>query len=188
MPDFRRYHVAGGTFFFTVITARRARLFGDEEACRWLGECFREERQARPFRVEAIVLLPDHLHAIWTLPRGDSDYSTRWSAIKSAFTRRWLRAEGAEQAVPRGHRREGRRGVWQARFIEHTIRDEDDFIHHVEYIHYNPVKHGLVRCPRDWSWSSFHRHAKLGFYPIDWGCSEGLMLPSLDRVRSDLLE
>jgi putative transposase len=149
MPNFRRNWVPGGMFFFTVVTAGRAPIFIDPAAITLLGSCFRKERIARPFVVDAIVLLPDHLHAIWTLPPSDANFSTRWSAIKGRFTREWLAIGGIEQGVPPGQQAQGRRGIWQARLIEHTIRDEDDLIQHVEYIHFNPVKHQHARCPGD---------------------------------------
>jgi putative transposase len=144
MPEFRRFLVPGGTFFFTVVTAGRRPIFQSDEAGRCLGECLRSVRDDRPFRVEAIVLLPDHLHMIWSLPAGDADFSTRMAAVKSRFTREWITRGAQENQVPEGQSRQRRRGVWQARFMEHAIRDEHDLIHHVEYIHYNPVKHGWV--------------------------------------------
>ena len=132
MPNYRRMVRPGGTFFFTLVTATRQPVFGDASARSLLGECFRDVKATRPFVVEAIVLLPDHLHAMMTLPEGDSDFSTRWSAIKARFTRQWLSQGGRESTLRPGHAREGRRGVWQARFFEHTIRDEDDFLHHAD--------------------------------------------------------
>jgi putative transposase len=188
MPNFRRNWLPGGTFFFTVVTAGRAPLFGDDRARALLGTCLRQERAARPFDVDAIVLLHDHLHALWTLPPGDFDFSKRWSSIKSRFTREWLAGGGAEQAVPPGQHLQERRGVWQARFFEHTIRDEDDLIQHADYIHFNPVKHDLADCPRDWPWSSFRRFVRLGDYPIDWACSQSGQTPQFDRIDIDLIE
>ena len=187
MPDYRRYFVPGGTFFFTLVTARRAPLFQRAAARMLLGQAMRDQQQDRPFE-NAIVLLPDHLHVIWNLPPGDSSYPTRWSAIKSQFTRDWLAAGGVEQPLFPGQAREGRRGVWQARYMEHTIRDEEDLTAHVDYIHYNPVKHGLARCPKDWPWSSFSRYVASGDYPVDWGCSRHAPPASLLRVDAALLE
>ena len=188
MPNYRRYFVQGGSFFFTLVTANRMPIFREEPACRLLGSCLRAEREKRSFRTEAIVLLPDHLHTIWSLPAGDASYSIRWAAIKASFTRLWLESGGMEQEVTPGRRRELRRGVWQARFIEHTIRDEDDWENHVQYIHYNPVKHSMVSCPQEWPWSSFHRYARQGWYPIDWGCAHHDPPKKLKAVREDLLE
>jgi putative transposase len=188
MPNFRRYWRPGGTFFFTVVTARRAPLFHDELARSLLGKAFREECAVRPFSSVAIVLLPDHLHTVWTMPPGDFDFSLRWSSIKSSFTREWLASGGSEQTVPDGQRRQERRGVWQARFYEHRIRDEDDLIQHVNYIHFNPVKHQLAKCPSEWPWSSFQRFVQHGDYPIDWACSERGDRPQFSRVDSKRME
>ncbi len=184
MPDFRRYLVPGATYFFTVVTAERFPFFQNPDACRLLGTTLREVRKDRPFETVAIVVMPDHLHAIWALPREDHDYSLRWSAIKSRFTHVWVERGGQERGVPPGQYRQRRRGIWQARFLEHMIRDEDDLIHHVNYIHYNPVKHGLASYPRDWTWSSFHRYVRSGDYDPDWGRSE----MTFPQVRDQLLE
>ncbi|HUT13916.1 MAG TPA: transposase [Thermoguttaceae bacterium] len=170
MPDFRRYFVRGGTYFFTVVSAGRAPLFQSGQARTLLGQVMREQREQAPFETLAIVLMPDHLHALWTLPEGDDDYPNRWKAIKAKFTSRWLEAGGGEQPVSDGYRHQRRRGIWQPRFFEHTIRDEEDLHNHADYIHYNPVKHGWVRCPKHWAWSSFHRFAARGHYPENWGC------------------
>lgn len=172
MPDYRRSHVPGGTFFFTVVTHQRRRLFHIERNRLLLGNVIRECQAKWPFEINAIVLLPDHLHALWTLPRGDSNYSAQWSVIKKTFTLKFLASGGRDARVSAAKRREHRRGVWQRRFWEHTIEDEDDFQIHFDYIHYNPVKHKLVRCPGDWEPSSFHRWVTAGVYPKGWGCGK----------------
>ena len=172
MPVYVRRHVPGGTYFFTLVTSRRARWLCDDPARALLHECLEEVRAARPFNIEAIVLLPDHLHTIWTLPRGDADFSTRWAAVKGLFTRRWTARGGVEHAVTRDQFRQRRRGVWQPRFMEHAIRDGEDLIRHVEYVHHNPVRHGLAACPKDWPWSSFHRYVREGVYDSGWCCGE----------------
>ena len=187
MPGFRRYFVPGGTYFFTVVTACRAPIFQSRQARALLGKTTRNQRGATPFQTVTIVLLPDHLHAIWTLPRADDDYPNRWKAIKAKFTSEWLEAGRSEQPLADGYRRQRRRGVWQPRFIEHTIRDEQDLHHHADYIHYNPVKHGYVRSPKDWPWSSFHRYVRSGDYSENWGSAEGLP-PDFGHVDQDLLE
>jgi len=169
MSLYRRYFVQGGTFLFTVVTDRRAPLFANAAARRVLGSVLRRSLRRYPMDVVAIVLLPDHLHTLWTLPPGDANYSRRWSWIKSQLTKRWLALDGQEQPQRDAHHREGRRGIWQRRFWEHTVRDEDDLEAHFDYIHYNPVKHGLVARPRDWPWSKFHRWVAHGHYDIDWG-------------------
>ncbi len=173
MSDYRRYFVPGATYFFTVVSGGRAPLFANEVARLLLGSMFRRCLLRRPVEVIAIVLLPDHWHCLWALPPGDSAYSLRLSWIKREFTREWLAHGGSERPRTRARKKERRRGVWQRRFWEHTIRDETDLENHFDYIHYNPVKHGLVMRPRDWPWSSFHRWVRAGHYPLDWGRSAG---------------
>ncbi len=170
MPNYRRANVPGGTFFFTLVTHRREKIFGCSQARSILGNCFRECRERWFYETMAIVLLPDHLHAIWSLPAGDSDYSLRWSWIKKEFTKRWLATNGRESKISSARKKEGRRGVWQPRFWEHTIESEEDYERHFDYIHYNPVKHGYVKCPHEWSDSSFHRWVKAGVLPWHWAC------------------
>ena len=168
MSDYRRYFVPGGTYFFTLVTERRAPLFASAAARRLLGSVMRRCLLRYPVRLIAIVLLPDHLHTLWTLPEGDDGYSLRWRWIKREFTRDRLALGGAEQVRSGARTAERRRGVWQRRFWEHTIRDETDLEAHFDYIHYNPVKHALVPRPRDWPWSTFHRWVRDGHYSIDW--------------------
>ncbi len=163
MTDYRRNFIPGGCFFFTVNLAdRRLRLL--TEHVDELRAAFREVRARHNFTINAMVVLPDHLHTVWTLPEGDADFSTRWRQIKSAFSRRL--PVGEQLSASRSSR--GERGIWQRRYWEHTIRDEDDFARHVDYVHINPVKHGLVRRVRDWPHSSFCRMVELGVYPEDW--------------------
>jgi putative transposase len=164
MPDYRRWRVPGGSYFFTVnLLNRRSSLLVDHiEALR---EAFRLVRRSHPFHIDAVVVLPEHLHAIWTLPPGDANYSVRWALIKAAFSR----SLPATEAVSASRRKRGERGVWQRRFWEHTLRDEDDYALHVDYIHYNPVKHGYAARPIDWPYSSLHDFVKRGILPADWG-------------------
>jgi putative transposase len=169
MSDYRRNFVPGGTFFFTVVAERRAPLFAEEQARTILGNVMRACAARHPFETTAIVLLPDHLHALWQLAPGDDKYSLRWNWIKRKFTERWLAQGGREQPQPKSRRRERRRGVWQRRFWEHTIQDEADLENHFAYIHFNPVKHQYVARPRDWEPSSFHRWVSSGHYDINWG-------------------
>lgn len=169
MPNYRRSCVPGGTYFFTVVTYNRRPQFMAEEARSILREAISRVRNDHPFRVDGFCLLPDHIHAIWTLPEDDSNYSQRWAGIKSHFSRRFRQAVG-EYAKPAGSRfGRGEVTVWQRRFWEHLIRDENDFKCHLDYIHYNPVKHGYVEGVADWQWSSFRRYVNLGDYPMDWG-------------------
>lgn len=169
MPNYRRYFVPGGTYFFTLVTQNRARILMRPDARAIFRDVLRECQQKYAFEIVAIVILPDHLHTIWSLPRGDTRYAIRWGWIKSQFTRRWIAANGTEQSLCKGAEKEGRRGVWQARYWEHTITDERDLENHANYIHFNPVKHGHVSRPRDWQWSSFHRFVEEGEYEINWG-------------------
>jgi putative transposase len=187
MPDYRRYFVPGGTFFFTVVTAGREPLFRAEAARKLLGDLMREKCAEAPFTTVAIVLMPDHLHTLWTLPPGDEDYPGRWKSIKAQFTSQWLEMGGRERAVSAGYRRQRRRGIWQPRFIEHTIRDDVDLHNHANYIHYNPVKHGSARRPLDWHWSSFRRYVASGDYPENWG-SQDQPPPDFGGIDEDLLE
>ena len=163
MPNYRRLWVPGGTYFFTVnLLERRRRLL--VERIETLGCAFRAVRAERPYTMVSCVVLPDHLHCIWTLPEGDSDIAWRWHRIKSNFSR----------AIPRDERRsrrrlvKGERGIWQRRYWEHLIRDERDLRNHIDYIHFNPVKHDYVAHVRDWPHSSFHRFVREGVLPSDW--------------------
>ena len=163
MTNYRRNFVSGGSFFFTVNLAdRRLRLLTDNIAL--LRSAFRYARSRHPFTVDAIIVLPDHLHAIWTMPDGDADYALRWRLIKSSFSRALPNGE----LVSRSRAGKGERGIWQRRYWEHTLRDENDYARHVDCIHFNPVKHRHVRRVRDWPYSSFHRMVRLGVYPQDW--------------------
>ena len=151
MPNYVRPKVTGTTVFFTVNLADRSSTVLVEQIDA-LREAVRVTRQERPFGIEAWVVLPDHMHCVWTLPKGDGDYATRWRLIKSRFSR----------GLPKGrlrpsHVRRDERGIWQRRFWEHHIRDEADYAAHVEYCWFNPVKHGYVDNPEDWPYSSFHR-------------------------------
>jgi len=162
MVRYRRNFVQGGTYFFTVTLADRtsSALVQHVSALR---TAFRIARHERPFTIEAIVILPEHLHTIWTLPSGDSDFSGRWRRIKANFTHRLI-ATG----VPVTRHRNGEYALWQRRFWEHTIRNEIDFERHVDYVHFNPVKHLLVSRVREWPYSSFHVYVRRGLLPADW--------------------
>jgi putative transposase len=163
MIYYRRNYVGGAGYFFTVNLAdRRSHLL--VEYIDELRAAFRDVQQRHPFTLDAVVVLPDHLHAIWTLPDGDADFSVRWRLIKSTFSRALPRNEG----ISRSRIEKGERGIWQRRFWEHTLRDERDFERHADYIHFNPVKHGHVRCVKDWPHSSFARMVRSGAYPEDW--------------------
>ncbi|HBO44285.1 MAG TPA: transposase [Planctomycetaceae bacterium] len=169
MSEYRRLFVPGGTHFFTAVTHERRPILTSEIARRCLREAIHQVQGDRPFAIIAIVLLPDHVHAVWTLPRDDEDYSTRWRRIKSCFTRACIAAQGEEGTMSESREKRGERAVWQRRFWEHTCNDEDDLKRCVDYIHWNPVKHGLVSRVREYPWSSFRRFVGMGEYSIDWG-------------------
>jgi putative transposase len=169
VSNYRRNYVPGGTYFFTAVTHQRRPILRAAFARRCLRAAFLEERRKRPFAVVAVVLLPDHLHTVWTLPPGDADYSVRWARIKEEFTRSFLAEGGHEAAVTTSRLRRRERAVWQRRFWEHTCKDEDDLKRCVDYLHWNPVKHGLVMRVRDYPWSSFHRFVRMGEYDLNWG-------------------
>jgi len=168
---YRRIFFPGGTFFFTVVAFDRRKIFTEEHVIVSLRQAFRTVQKRHPFKIEAAVILPDHLHMIWSLPESDSDYPTRWRLVKSHFTHHWEGVMDIPTTLSR--QRKGERAVWQRRYWEHLIRDEDDLRRHVEYIHYNPVKHGLARAPVEWKYSSFHTFMKQGLYSADWGAGEG---------------
>jgi putative transposase len=163
MPNYRRAFVPGGCWFFTVnLLERRKTLLVDHIAL--LRQAVATTRQGHPFAIDAFVVLPDHLHAVWQLPPGDSDFSTRWRLIKSRFARALPKRERLSAVRVARHER----GIWQRRFWEHLICDEADYARHVEYCYINPLKHRLVRRVRDWPHSSFHRDMRAGLFPEDW--------------------
>lgn len=163
MPQYRRAKFDASTFFFTVVLADRSSRLLVEQIDR-LRRAYRIVQQRRPFETVAICVLPDHVHAIWTLPDGDTDFSTRWSLIKSTFSRG---VETRPRSASKVAKRE--KGIWQRRYWEHTIRNEEDLARHIDYIHFNPVKHGHVTRVADWAHSSFHRYVRRGMLDEDWG-------------------
>ena len=164
MSRYRRPRIEGGIFFFTVTLADRSGKLLVQHVER-LRQAYRAVRTRLPFATDAICILPDHLHAIWTLPPGDADFASRWSQIKSGFSR----GLAAAQLRSRSQVLRRETGIWQRRFWEHAIRDAADFARHVDYIHFNPVKHGYVTRVGDWPYSSFHRYVKNGLLAADWG-------------------
>ena len=158
MSHYRRSHLSGGYYFFTVVTYDRRKLFLDALARDCLHSAWQATHARHPFETVALCLLPDHLHCIWKLPEGDARYSSRWNAIKGIFSKSFLRQEGNDGIRNESRRRTGEAALWQRRFWEHQIRDERDLQRHVDYIHYNPVKHGLVQDLREWPWSTYHRY------------------------------
>jgi putative transposase len=163
MPNYRRADIKGGIFFFTVALADRSSSLLVDEIDR-LRRAYRTVQRRRPFETIAVCILPDHIHTVWVLPEDDPDFSVRWNLIKSGFSR-------GISAQPRAPSKISKRekGVWQRRYWEHAIRDNADLERHVDYIHFNPVKHGRVSRVVDWPHSSFHRFVERGLLPSDWG-------------------
>lgn len=157
MPNYRRSYAKGGIFFFTLVTHKRSPVFNDLNNIKIFRKIYKEVRNELPFEEIACVILHDHIHSIWQLPVNDCDYSKRWGVIKSRYTK-YLRRKGYVEAV------------WQKRFWEHQIRDSNDLNIHLDYLHYNPVKHGYVQNVIDWPYSTFKRYVKENCYPNDWGC------------------
>lgn len=163
MPNYRRARVPGTTYFFTVNLRDR----GSDLLIReidLLRSTVRATKARHPFHIDAWVVLPEHMHCLWTLPPGDADFSLRWKVIKFGFARRLPASEvrtGTQE-------RRGERGIWQRRYWEHLIRDGQDYQRHYDYIHFNPLKHGHVQRLVDWPYSSFHRAVARGLYPLDW--------------------
>jgi putative transposase len=163
MPNYRRANIKGGVFFFTVVLADRSSTLLTMEIDR-LRSAYRAVWECRPFETIAVCVLPDHIHALWALPEHDSDFASRWNLIKGGFSRG---LEARPRSPSKVLKRE--KGVWQRRYWEHTIRDDADLARHVDYIHFNPVKHGLVTRVADWPHSSFHRFVERGWLVADWG-------------------
>jgi putative transposase len=180
MSEYRRWYQEGGTYFFTVVTCRRYPFFRQQKARQILAKALRDIRDEQPFATIAMVLLEDHFHAIWSLPPGDDDFSGRFQAVKAAFTKQWLASGGIEMPVSRAQAKRGLRGIWQRRFWEHLIRDEEDLSNHCDYIRFNPVKHGCVTRPADWPYSTFHRFVAAGHYEPDWGATLPANIAEMD--------
>jgi len=179
MPNYIRWREQGATYFFTVVTYDRRRLFDVSQNRRLFCRAITGIRRKLPFDMPVYVLLPDHLHCIWTLPDNDDDFPRRWRQIKERFTREFLASGGSSAMVSPGQRAQSRRGVWQPRYWEHRIRDERDYFRHRDYVHLNPVKHGHVQTPDEWPWSSFHRHVRLGWLDPRWPGASPVDLPNL---------
>ncbi len=168
MPRYLRSR-DGTSYFFTLVTNARRPILCDIEVRAALKNALSKVRLKRPFRIDAFVLMPDHLHCIWTMPDGDADFSSRWKIIKGSVAvacRSYCREDGLLSLSRQRHREST---FWQRRFWEHQIRDENDFERHADYIHFNPVKHGLANRAVDWPYSTFHRYVAQGIYVPDWG-------------------
>ncbi|WP_020564535.1 REP-associated tyrosine transposase [Methylosarcina fibrata] len=159
MSNYRRIFIPGGAYFFTVVTYQRRPIFAAPENVVLLREAFHYVRTSRPFTIDGIVVLPDHLHCIWRLPEADTDFPGRWREIKKQVSKRIGEKRKTRNALD----------VWQPRFWDHLLRNEEDWRRHMDYIHYNPVKHGLATSPAAWPYSSFHKVVAKGWYPEKWG-------------------
>jgi putative transposase len=160
---YRRAQIPGATYFFTVNLANR-KLSLLVDYIEFLKESIRDVKTRHPFEILAMVVLPDHLHTVWTLPPNGANFATRWALIKAGFSRRLPKGERISQS----RRMKSERGIWQRRFWEHVIRNDDDLLRHIDYIHYNPVKHGYVERAVDWPHSSIHRFIREGVVTADW--------------------
>ena len=168
MSCYRRANTPGATYFFTVVTYRRRRFLCDADVRVALREAISQVRSRYPFRIDAWVLLPDHVHTIWTLPPDDARFALRWQQIKRLVTLRCGERLHQTAWMNESKTRHRESTLWQRRYWEHQIRNELDFERHMDYLHYNPVKHGLVKQVNDWPYSSFHRYLEAGMYPTDW--------------------
>ena len=165
MSEYRRAWQNGGTYFFTLTLVQRQNNRLLIEQIDLLREVVRRVKDRHPFTIHAWVVLPEHMHCVIELPEGDSDFATRLRLIKIGFSKALPKGE----TISDSRAKRGERGIWQRRFWEHLIRDERDFAAHVDYVHFNPVKHGYVERVQDWPYSTFHRYVREGMLPMDWG-------------------
>ena len=180
MSNYRRAQTAGGSYFFTVVAYRRRPILTHPESRRILREAIAQVRREYPFEIDAWVLLPEHIHCIWTLPPGDKDFSKRWGLIKAIFSRQTLDLFHREEWVNESKEKHHESTLWQRRFWEHQIRDPEDSSRHVDYIHWNPVRHRQDSRVSDWPYSTFHRYVEQGIYPPDWGGGKNASLAGDD--------
>ncbi|BCY17459.1 MAG: transposase [Chloroflexi bacterium] len=177
--NYRRLRIPGGTYFFTLVTFKRRQILNNSLYVDTLRESFSTAFKSHPFKIDAHVIMPDHIHMIWTLPEDDDNFPVRWSIIKNTFSRKMnslLKSDAPPKCGAKGEA-----GYWQRRYWEHAIRDEIDLNNHIDYIHYNPVKHGYVQNPEDWKLSSFKKYQENGYYPPEW-------IPSKTIINTTLFE
>jgi putative transposase len=172
MAQYRRVYFPGGSFFFTIVVNGRKPIFKSAISRKLLREAWSTIHKKYPFTLVACCLLPEHLHCIWTMPENDSDYSMRWKGIKGLFSKEYNKVVRPVVKLSKSMKKKREAGIWQRRFWEHTLCRQEDFNAHIDYIHYNPVKHGLVKNVSDWPWSTFHKYVKQGIYPADWGTDD----------------
>lgn len=174
MANYKRRIRPGSTYFFTVVTHKRKKFLTNDLARTILKDAFKQVQTELPFETLALCLMPDHIHCIWRMPPNEADFSKRWSKIKGLFTKQYLKMGGTELPQSESRQKLRLRGIWQRRFWEHRIRDEDDMANHLHYIHFNPVKHGYVDHPNDWEWSTYKKYKRNGKYDdFDWSYLEG---------------
>jgi len=184
MAHYRRSYIEGGTYFFTLVTYKRRTFLTSEEARHSLKTAWIKIRKKYPFDLVAFCLLPDHLHCIWTLPLNDAIYSIRWQGIKGLFSKNMNLLGHWNKIQNTSMKKKRESGYLQRRFWEHTIFKQEDFNRHFDYIHFNPVKHGFVKHPKDWPWSTFHKYVETGIYDDNWGTLEPEFLKTF-QVRGE---
>lgn len=164
--QYRRLYQPGAQYFFTVVTYQRRPILTNADVLHTLKTAIKKVQQKYPFKINALVILPDHLHTIWQLPNNDSDFSMRWNQIKRYVSHHCQHYDNIEKTNNELRKRQS--SIWQQRFWEHCIKNEEDFEKHFDYIHYNPVKHRYVSSVADWKYSTFHKYVHQGIYPKDW--------------------
>jgi putative transposase len=169
MSNYLRDKTPGGMYFFTLVTYNRQPIFLIERNIRLFKKSLSEVKMTKSFKIVALVILPDHIHMILALPENDYDYSKRISLIKKSFGKDYGKYSPKSIALPKSAIKRNERGIWQRRFWEHKIRDDRDYLAHINYIHLNPVKHGLVDDIANWKWSTYFTFLKSGFYEKNWG-------------------
>ena len=169
MSQYIRSYTKGATYFFTLVSYNRRKILCEDDFLQAFKKSIKQVQQQYPFEIIAWVQLPDHLHCIWKMPENDVNYSMRWSQIKRLTTQACPQYHLTKDELSYSKIKRHERGIWQRRFFEHQIKDEADFVRHMDYLHYNPVKHGLAERPLDWPHSSFHRYVNQGYYAEDWG-------------------
>ena len=179
MPDYRRVKIKGATYFFTLVTYKRQKLFLTEDKRDLFLDSLQYVQNYHPFTLTAYCILQDHIHLIWEMPTDDANYSMRIGEIKRRFSKKFAAHFGSPKKLRPNQVKRREAGIWQPRFWEHYIRDEDDLSRHIDYVHYNPVKHGLVQQVSDWPSSSFMGYVRQGFYQQDWG--QGCELDSMGQ-------
>lgn len=180
LSDYRRVYSGGNTYFFTLVMHRRQTILCNDDMRIALRDAIVTTRKIHPFKIDAWVLMPDHLHCIWTLPEGDANFTTRWGMIKRFVTKQCSEKYQRDDWLNKSRIKRRESTLWQRRFWEHQIRDDVDFQRHFDYIHFNPVKHGYVGAVKDWEYSSFHRYVNNGIYSDNWG--------GLDDINDDFGE